>query len=187
MKKLGGVVFDMDGVVIDSEITHYTAICEAMGEGATASFDQFLEHCTGRDEVYAMTRMAELSGMSFEDSDMAQWSVRKGEAYARLVGEQATPIPGSIELVLSVARELPVGLATGSRRHDVEAALAVLGGGLCRIFFLRSLPPVMWMHPSPIQKPMRKQFRLWVSSHPHAGQLKIRQMGFDRQVQLVCE
>ena len=64
MKKLGGVVFDMDGVVIDSEITHYTAICEAMGEGATASFDQFLEHCTGRDEVYAMTRMAELSGMN---------------------------------------------------------------------------------------------------------------------------
>ena len=33
MKKLGGVVFDMDGVVIDSEITHYTAICEAMVRG----------------------------------------------------------------------------------------------------------------------------------------------------------
>ena len=74
MKKLGGVVFDMDGVVIDSEITHYTAICEAMGEGATASFDHFLEHCTGRDEVYAMSRMAELSDMEFENADMAQWS-----------------------------------------------------------------------------------------------------------------
>ena len=135
MKKLGGVVFDMDGVVIDSEITHYTAICEAMGEGATASFDQFLEHCTGRDEVYAMSRMAELSGMKSGDVDMAQWSFWKGKAYARLVGEHATPIPGSIELVLSVARELPVGLATGSRRHDVEAALAVLGGGALQNIF----------------------------------------------------
>ena len=125
----------MDGVVIDSEITHYTAICEAMGENVTASFDEFLEHCTGRDEVFAMTRMGELSGMSFEDSDMAQWSVRKGNAYARLIGEQATPIAGSIELVLSVAKELPVGLATGSRRHDVEAALAVLGGGALRNVF----------------------------------------------------
>ena len=129
MKKLGGVVFDMDGVVIDSEITHYTAICEAMGEGATASFDQFLEHCTGRDEVYAMTRMAELSGMSFVPGDLPKWGIRKGKAYARLVGEQARPIPGSVELVLSVARELPVGLATGSRRHDVESALPVLAGG----------------------------------------------------------
>jgi beta-phosphoglucomutase-like phosphatase (HAD superfamily) len=130
MKKLGGVVFDMDGVVIDSEITHYTAICEAMGEGATASFDQFLEHCTGRDEVYAMTRMADLSGMSFVPGDLPKWGVRKGKAYARLVGEQARPIPGSVELVLSVAKELPVGLATGSRRHDVESALPVLSGGL---------------------------------------------------------
>ena len=129
MKKLGGVIFDMDGVVIDSEFTHYSAICEAMGEGATASFEQFLEHCTGRDEVYAMTRMAELSGMSFVPGDLPKWGVRKGKAYARLVGEQARPIPGSVELVLSVARELPVGLATGSRRHDVESALPVLAGG----------------------------------------------------------
>jgi beta-phosphoglucomutase len=129
MKKLGGVVFDMDGVVIDSEFTHYSAICEAMGNRATATFEQFLEHCTGRDEVYAMTRMAELSGMNFVPGDLPEWGVRKGEAYARLVGEQATPISGSIELVLSVAKELPVGLATGSRRHDVESALPVLAGG----------------------------------------------------------
>jgi len=128
--ELKAVVFDMDGVVIDSEFTHYSAICEAMGEGATASFEQFLEHCTGRDEVYAMTRMAELSGMSFVPGDLPKWGVRKGKAYARLVGEQARPIPGSVELVLSVAKELPVGLATGSRRHDVESALPVLSGGV---------------------------------------------------------
>ena len=30
--KLQGVVFDMDGVIIESEFTHYSAICEAMGK-----------------------------------------------------------------------------------------------------------------------------------------------------------
>ena len=128
--QLKAVVFDMDGVVIDSEFTHYSAICEAMGKGATASFEQVLEHCTGRDEVYAMSRMGELSGMNIAPDDLNRWGEKKGKAYARLVGEQARPIPGSVELVLSVAKELPVGLATGSRRHDVESALPVLSGGV---------------------------------------------------------
>jgi len=128
--QLKAVVFDMDGVVIDSEFTHYSAICEAMGKGATASFEQFLEHCTGRDEVYAMSRMGELSGMNIAPDDLNRWGEKKGKAYTRLVGEQARPIPGSVELVLSVAKELPVGLATGSRRHDVESALPVLSGGV---------------------------------------------------------
>ena len=133
--QLKGVVFDMDGVVIDSEITHYTAICEAMGTEVSASFEDFLNHCTGRDEIFAMTRMAELSCMSIKEGDMARWSIRKGEAYGRLVRQRAVPIPGSIELVTAVAEELPVGLATGSRRHDVESALAVLEGGALQNVF----------------------------------------------------
>ena len=84
--ELKAVVFDMDGVVIDSEFTHYTAICEAMGKGTTASFEQFLEHCTGRDEVYAMSRMAELSSMNIAPDDLHRWGERKGKAYARFVG-----------------------------------------------------------------------------------------------------
>ena len=86
----------MDGVVIDSEITHYTAICEAMGEGATASFDQFLEHCTGRDEVYAMSRMAELSGMSFEDSDMQYGRFGKARPMPGWLGSRLRPFLGPL-------------------------------------------------------------------------------------------
>ena len=123
------VVFDMDGVVIDSEPNHYRAICEAIGEGMTLSYDDFLSRFAGGDERYAMGKMAEELGIDYDENLFQEWSNRKAAAYAQFVSENAEPMPGAVDFVTSVARNLPVGLATGSRRSDVNAALSVLANG----------------------------------------------------------
>ena len=127
--ELLGVVFDMDGVIIESEFTHYSAICEAMGEEMDQTYETFLSKCTGGDERFAMGRLAELSGIEYDESIFQEWSRKKAVAYQRLVGESASAMPGAVELVCSVVEKLPIGLATGSRRSDVDAAFEVLAGG----------------------------------------------------------
>jgi len=128
--ELQAVVFDMDGVIIESEMTHYLAIKEAMLPAEmTVSYQLYLDTCTGSDERFAMTRMADLSGIPYDEELYASWSRRKAVSYARLVGEEAKAMPGAVELVESVAAALPIGLATGSRTCDVEAALNNLADG----------------------------------------------------------
>ena len=127
--EIKAVVFDMDGVIIDSEPNHYRAICEAIGEGMTLSYDDFLGRFAGGDERYAMGEMAKELGIDYDEELFREWSNRKAAAYAQFVSENAEPMPGAVDFVSTVARTFPVGLATGSRRSDVNAALRVLAGG----------------------------------------------------------
>jgi beta-phosphoglucomutase len=100
-----------------------------MGDEMDQTYETFLSKCTGGDERFAMGRLAEFSGIEYDESLFQQWSQRKAEAYRRLVSESANPMPGAIELVCSVAEKFPVGLATGSKRSDVKAAFSTLAGG----------------------------------------------------------
>jgi hypothetical protein len=89
-------------------------------------YQLYLDTCTGSDERFAMTCMADLSGITFDEELYQSWSRRKAVSYASFGGGRR---PRRCRAPSSWSSPLPIGLATGSRMADVKAALNHLVGG----------------------------------------------------------
>ena len=127
---LEAVVFDFDGVIVDSEEYHYRSIVQALSVHELAlTFEKYRADFTGGGDRDTVSRICSSYGISFDDAQLQSWLVTKADLYRTLVSDGIRPLPGAVNLVHSVADKLPLGLATGSRRSDVEAVLAHIEGG----------------------------------------------------------
>ncbi|WP_441249950.1 HAD family hydrolase [Kitasatospora sp. McL0602] len=122
MQEIDGVVFDLDGVLIDSRPViegAWRAVAARHGRVVTAAEAEQLVH--GRSG--AETVVALFPGLS-ADGRAAVWAeVDRVEEEARYA-----PVPGAVELVrLLAGAGVPLGLATSSWTRKIDNALGGLG------------------------------------------------------------
>jgi HAD superfamily hydrolase (TIGR01509 family) len=115
------VIFDMDGVLINSEPLHFRAtqeILTAYGVVMTEAdyFDRYI--------AYSDRELMEL--LLSEPGLRSAAAEAKGRRYLELVGSGAPAFPDGLCL-LGRIEGWRVGLATGSTRHEAELALGSLG------------------------------------------------------------
>lgn len=114
-----GVLFDLDGVLIDSERLYYRAYSEVLAEFGVSVTPQVY----GREWIS--------SGMGPEyavrtfDLPIAPEEVRarKNPIYSRLLHEEVALMPGAREALLRLSSRYPLALATNSRDEDVAMVL----------------------------------------------------------------
>lgn len=119
------VIFDLDGVLIDSEWIAFQAWCrwtEAHGSSLKEADYPGLTGLTAEETaVYVMER----TGLTFDVAESGAWtwqwvldSVQKG----------CDPLPGAMELVRGLAaRKYPLAIASNSRTQYIEDVLTSLG------------------------------------------------------------
>jgi beta-phosphoglucomutase len=119
------VVFDMDGVLIDSGAHHRDAWRLLLAELGLTPAPDFWRLTIGRPAEEAVTR---LLGRPVDPDEAARLARRKREHYARLAARGMQPIPGVAAFVAALARQgVPRAVATSASRPDVESLLVEIG------------------------------------------------------------
>lgn len=122
------IVFDFDGVVVDSEPVHYRAFME-VGKGFGVAFDypHYLERYVGYDDRDAFRTMLTVAGMPTDDGHVAELCQQKQIVFKNLVSQGAAAIPGAVELIDEAHGQIPIAISSGATTLDIELMLASLG------------------------------------------------------------
>jgi beta-phosphoglucomutase len=122
------VVFDFDGVIVDSEPLHFQALRESLlPEGIAISRDEYYARYLAFDDRGAIRRVLEDHGIVADVDRLDRIARRKVSGFAGVL-EHVTFFPGVRELVRALAAEVPLGIASGARHAEIDEILTA--GGL---------------------------------------------------------
>jgi len=121
-----GVIFDMDGVLVDSGEHHRAAWRALLTElGATSTGAESWRLTIGRP---AHEAVALLLGRDLAPDEAMQLASRKRDFYRHFARRGAVAVPGVTAFVGSVARSgIACAVATSASRHDARHVLDTLG------------------------------------------------------------
>ena len=127
------VLFDFDGVIVDSERLHHETMVEAMaGQGPATPWEFYRENLMGLDDRGAFAVLLKRAGIEPTPEEVRRRIARKAELFAQHAAAGRVPaFPGAADLVRACAAAGPVGLCSGALRSDVDPVLAALGIADC--------------------------------------------------------
>ena len=125
MTVVDAVVFDMDGVLVDSEPLHTRAITLVLAEHGLRWDEAEGRDYIGLTDVESFTALKARHRLEGDPRAMAR---RWAECAARLVQEHARPLPGVPAVPLELRRRgYRLALASSSRPSLIAATLAAIG------------------------------------------------------------
>ena len=119
------VLFDFDGVIVNSEPLHFYAYHEVLKEhGVEITEDEYYRDLIGFDDRGAFRHLFAKRGRPLEPGALLALMARKSRVMMGLIHSRPfAPLPGVEEFVRTLWRRCPLGICTGALREEVEAML----------------------------------------------------------------
>jgi HAD superfamily hydrolase (TIGR01509 family) len=127
-RTLQAIVFDFDGVIANSEPLHLQAFQETLAEaGITLTAADYYRHYLGYDDVGAFTAIARDRGITMDPAQVTAMVERKGVALQARMRAGSVLFPGARAFIEQAAAAVPIGIASGALRHEIEEIIEAAG------------------------------------------------------------
>lgn len=127
------VIFDFDGVLVDTEPLHYKAfqrILEPLGLGF--SWQQYVDIYMGFDDRDAFVEAFTTHGRSLDAETLRSLVESKAQIFQTVIQDGITAYPGVTELIKKLHdAEVPLAISSGALRSDITPILQQLGIAHC--------------------------------------------------------
>src|SRR5688572_21382841 len=119
------VLFDFDGVVVNSEPLHFFAFSDVLkSEQVDLSEDEYYRDLIGFDDRGAFRHVFEKRQLTLEPRTLLSLMARKSRVMMDLIGQRKFhALPGVEEFVRTLWRRCPLGICSGGLREEIEAML----------------------------------------------------------------
>jgi beta-phosphoglucomutase len=127
------VIFDFDGVIVDTEPLHYQAfqrILEPLGLGF--SWGEYEKTYMGFDDRDAFLEAFKTHGRQISHAELSTLIESKADIFQEVIRDGVKAYPGVLELIKSLHdSNVPLAICSGALRSDIDPILATLDLASC--------------------------------------------------------
>lgn len=132
LRSLQAIVFDFDGVIVDSERLHLRAFQDVLARSQVdLSEHDYYERYLGFDDEGVFRTLACEHAWSIDDASVTELVAQKALRYEQLAGSEDLLYPGAARFILEAAASVPIAVASGALTREIEQVLDRAGIRVC--------------------------------------------------------
>lgn len=133
------VIFDFDGVIINSQLMHYQACCEALKSfDIRINYEDYVKQYCGLSDIEAFQKILRMHCHIFSYEDISNMVECKKKSYIKQIDSHGElPFIPNVELYISqlIENQKKLAICSGSSRKEVLSVLARLEQGNLKQYF----------------------------------------------------
>jgi len=126
---LDAMIYDFDGVVVDSEPVHLMCFREALSPlGVELTVEDYYSKYLGFDDHDCFAAALQDHGVAFSEELIAELTAQKTVLVKQAFARSIQPLPGAVELIRCAFNAgIPLGMCSGALREEIHIAARTLG------------------------------------------------------------